>query len=125
MLQKHTRISLQGSWVYRKLNVLELQNVCSHINNKKKRRFHCKVRGFIEKEIVQLECGRGSPACMQEISKLLVSASAGLETLRRIYTGDMHTQNILGQTVKELALTAKMSQSYLARRKGETSRLVT
>jgi len=73
MLQKHTRISLQGSWVYRKLNVLELQNVCSLIKNKKKRRFHCKVRGFIEKEIVQLECGRGSPACMQEISKLLVS----------------------------------------------------
>jgi len=54
-----------------------------------------------------------------------VSASAGLETLRRIYTGDLHTQNILRQTVQELALTAKMSQSYLARRNGETSRLVT
>jgi len=84
-------------------------------------RFHCKVRGFIEKEIVQLECGRGDPARMKEVSTLLVTASTGLETLRRIYTGDMNTQNILGQTVKELALTAKMSQSYLARLRGEKS----
>ena len=28
-------------------------------------RFHSKVRAFVEKEIVQLECGRGNSPCLQ------------------------------------------------------------
>ena len=35
------------------------------------------------------------------------------------------TQGVLGMCVKELTLTAKMSESYLARLRGEQTRLVT
>jgi hypothetical protein len=28
-------------------------------------RFHSKVRAFVEKEIVELECGRGNRSCLQ------------------------------------------------------------
>ena len=89
-------------------------------------RFHGRVRAFVEKEIVQLECGRGDASHIQDLSQSLGSGAKGLEELRRVYTGDTATQAVLGKGVKEMTLTAKMCASYLARMRGEqVSGLVT
>jgi hypothetical protein len=39
--------------------------------------------------------------------------------------GNVGTQGVLGRSIKELMLTAKMSESYLARLQGQKPRLVT
>ena len=62
---------------------------------------------------------------LQELARKLSLAAEGLSVLRQQYSGDVATQSMLGDAVKELSLSAKMCESFLKRMRGDTGGLVT